>query len=70
MLDIDLRASPGYRVVEQGVLTDPDVRAANTSAQPDRVRPQTLPGPAADQGAAVGDAAARLLDDGASGDAG
>ncbi|WFE19590.1 alpha-N-arabinofuranosidase [Solwaraspora sp. WMMD937] len=50
VLDIDLRAFPGYRVVEQCVLTDPDVRAANTSAQPDRVRPQTLPGPAVDQG--------------------
>ncbi|MDG4766814.1 alpha-N-arabinofuranosidase [Solwaraspora sp. WMMD406] len=49
-LGVDLRAFPGYQLAERCVLTDPDVRAANTSARPDRVRPRSVSGAAVDQG--------------------
>ncbi|MFY1632887.1 alpha-N-arabinofuranosidase [Solwaraspora sp. WMMB335] len=49
-LDVDLRAFPGYRVVEQVRLHEADVRAANTSARPDQVRPRKVTGSAIDQG--------------------
>jgi alpha-L-arabinofuranosidase len=49
-VDFDLRAFPGYQLVEHCVLHDADVRAANTSARPDRVRPQVVSGAAVDQG--------------------
>jgi alpha-N-arabinofuranosidase len=45
-LSIDLRAFPGYRLVEHLVLADPDLKATNTEQNPDRVTPQ--PGSASD----------------------
>jgi alpha-N-arabinofuranosidase len=39
-LAVDLRAFPGLRVGEATVLSDQDIRAANTAEQPDRVAPR------------------------------
>ncbi|RPF35041.1 alpha-N-arabinofuranosidase [Streptomyces sp. TLI_185] len=48
-LALDLRAFPGYIPVEHSVLSDPDIRAANTQDDPDRVRPYAADtGPVAD----------------------
>ena len=40
-LTVDLRAFPGYRLAGHSVLADDDVRATNTAAAPDRVRPRS-----------------------------
>jgi len=45
---IDLRAFPGYHVVEHVVLSDPDVRATNTLEQPERVVPRRVEGSTSD----------------------
>lgn len=42
-LSVDLRAFPGYRLIEHSVLADPDIRAVNTEQQPDRVHPARPP---------------------------
>jgi alpha-N-arabinofuranosidase len=49
MLDLDLRGFPGYELVEHCVLSDHDIRAANTLHLPDRVTPrrQDATGPVA-----------------------
>jgi alpha-N-arabinofuranosidase len=53
-LTVDLRAFPGYVPAGHSVLADPDVRAANTLARPDRVRPAAAPtGPVTDGRLAV-----------------
>ncbi|MEI7026073.1 arabinosylfuranosidase ArfA [Paenibacillus sp. y28] len=39
LLEADIRGFAGYRVVEHLVLENPDVKAANTAAAPDRVVP-------------------------------
>lgn len=47
-LSVDLRAFPGYRLIEHLVLADPDLRATNTQRRPDRVTPQPGNGSDAD----------------------
>ncbi len=37
----DVRAFPGYRVVEHTTLSHPDLKATNTAAHPDNVKPKT-----------------------------
>src|SRR5690606_20622881 len=49
-LDVDVRSMPGLRVVEHSVLTDDDVRAANSMTDPDRVRPTPGEGAKVDDG--------------------
>ncbi|HEX6447749.1 MAG TPA: alpha-N-arabinofuranosidase [Streptosporangiales bacterium] len=48
-LDLDVRALPALRLAEHSVLANGDVRAVNTAADPDRVRPR--PGTGAELGA-------------------
>lgn len=50
-MTVDLRALPGLRVAEHHVLTDDDVRASNSAADPDRVRPRAGAGATVDDGA-------------------
>jgi alpha-N-arabinofuranosidase len=49
-LDVDLRAWPGYQVVEHVALADDDHDAVNTASEPDRVVPRVLDAPAVDGG--------------------
>ncbi|MDP8907732.1 MAG: alpha-L-arabinofuranosidase, partial [Chloroflexota bacterium] len=49
-LTVDARAFDGHRVLEHSVLADADLEAANTEAQPDRVRPRPVSGATVDGG--------------------